>query len=383
MRRLCVLAVYAVLCVCCVCARRTDKPLLTFACMSDIHSQQGMIATGRVEDVRLRTSFLNSLRHVRESERIDALVLCGDYTSDVTIPEANWRRVRELMATAAVTAFPEGARRTPVLYAVGNHDYEVANFDKLPKPYVAGDFYPFPMERQTGRLRDGDCFYEYASNGAGDSVRLLAAYHYRIGGVDFVVQNCGKFFFANAWDYQDSRESCEWVERKLQEIDPKGRKTIIYINHLPLPGTVGATEGKTLKDNEATRILTRALARHPRLLYLYGHDHSSRRNMSYITDRLTQRISFYDANGCVVPDGDGAKARGFCSCFVGSMRYNSLDSNASPGVADSPIIQTLIVKVYKDRVVLKMHNFGRTGKLVGAAVSPTLTVDIPAVTIFR
>lgn len=369
MRRFCIAVVCVVCCVCNVLGQKAEKPLLTFACLSDIHSQQGMISVKSVEDVRLRTSFLNTLKAIHQSECIDALVLCGDYTSDVTIPEANWLRVRELMAQATVTAFPTGAKRTPVLYAVGNHDYEVANFDKLPKPYVAGDFYSYPMMQQTGRLKDKDCFYEYAPNGDGDSIRLLAAYHYRIGGLDFVVQNCGKYFFANAWDYQDSRESCEWVERRLREIDPKGTKTVIYINHLPLPGSVGATEGKTLKDNEATRLLTHALSQHPHLLYLYGHDHSSRRNMSYITDQLTQRITHYD--------------NGFYSCFVGSMRYNSLDSNATPGVADSPIIQALIVKVYKDRIELKMNNYGQTGALKGAAVSPTLVQDIPPFIISR
>lgn len=369
MRHFLTAIVCAICCVCNLFGQKTEKPIMTFACLSDIHSQQSMISAKRVQDVRLRTSFLNTLKSIHQSERIDALVLCGDYTSDVTIPKANWLRVRELMAQAAVTAFPTGARHTPVLYAVGNHDYEVANFDNLPKPYIAGDFYPYPMMQQTGRLKDSDCFYEYAPNGDRDSVRLLAAYHYKIGGLDFVVQNCGKYFFANAWDYQDSRESCEWVERKLREIDPKGRKTIIYINHLPLPGTVGATEGKTLKDNEATRLLTRALSQHPHLLYLYGHDHSSRRNMSYITDQLTQRITHYDS--------------GFYSCFVGSMRYNSLDSNATPGVADSPIIQALIVKVYKDRIELKMNNYGQTGTLHGAAISPTLVKDIPPFTISR
>ncbi len=41
------------------------------------------------------------------------------------------------------------------------------------------------------------------------------------------------------------------------------------------------------------------------------------------------------------PDEPGEPS--FMSIFMGSMRYNSLDTNATPGVKDSPIIQGLIV----------------------------------------
>ena len=506
-------------------------PVLTFACLSDTHAQEGMISAGNVSDIRLRSSFVNSIDRIRESEMIDAMVLGGDYSSDVTIQETNWKRLRELMAANTVKAFPAGRTRTPVIYTVGNHDFEVANFDKLPKNYVAGDFYTYPMRHQIGYLTQEECFYEMAANALQDSVKLLAAYHYQIGGFDFVVHNCGKYFFKDAWNYRDSQTSCEWVAAKLDEIDPDGTKTIFYINHLPLPGSRGTTANKALLDNNATAILTQALARHPGVVYLYGHDHSSNSNMSYITDSVSQRVTEYDSNGRIITDstvistcflkgvsskryitggstvkptakgyswmlldggtqypgrftfkddggysiycgtmdrfltdkesGNGAYKYGyiykyvsdstavritdihdikygdnyvyvahsakdstlfimknsffsttpsyyglstrlksapdtlsvkanntnlwtieknwsksFVSCFMGSMRYNDLNTNLSPSTGEPQIVQAMIVRVYNDSIVLDMKNYGETGQLSYTAVSPYIADPI-------
>ena len=215
---------------------QTDVPLLRFACFSDIHNQQSMIKPTGGSSVWLRQSFLTSLEQIRQKEDVDLLLLGGDYTSDVTTSKANWLRVRELMHEATQAAFPADARRRPVIYVTGNHDYEVANFDKLPKPYNAADFYTFPMSETVGKLGEDDCFYETADNGSGSPMKLLAAFHYVINGFDFVVLNCGRYFFESAWDYRYSDESVDWLDKKLDEIcadDPN--KTVFFIAHLPLP----------------------------------------------------------------------------------------------------------------------------------------------------
>ena len=512
---------------------QNTEPVFTFACLSDSHAQEGMITPSNVNNIRLRSSFINSINKIRETERIDALVLGGDYSSDATIAETNWKKVRELMANHTINAFPADAVRTPIIYTIGNHDFEVANHDNLPKNYVAGDFYSYPMRSQTGFLTSDECFYEMAANALQDSVKLLAAYHYQIEGFDFVVHNCGKYFFKDAWDYRDSQTSCEWVATKLDEIDPEGNKTIFYINHLPLPGSIGATTNKTLLDNNATQILTAALARHPGIVYLYGHDHSSASKKSYITDAVSQRVTEYDNNGKIITDStlistcyikglntnkyitggstikptaqafnwsllsggtnypgrfafkddsgyfifcgttnrfstnkesgnenykygyiyefvsDTTAARitdihnlkygknylyvahsakdstiyimktsyysnssgpsyyglttntkhakdtlaiktnttiqwtlernwnkSFTSCFMGSMRYNNLETNVSPGTGEPQIIQALIVRVYNDSIMLDMKNYGQTGHLEYTAVSPTIADPI-------
>lgn len=295
-------------------AQTAQEPLLRFACLSDIHNELSMINTSTPEAVRLRTALLTALDSISR-DNAQLIVMGGDYTSDCTISEANWLQTRKLLAEAVEKAItPDAEGHKPVLYCVGNHDYEVANFDNLPKPYNAGDFYTFPMKEQTGKLYANDCFYEEAANGSNEPMKLLAAYHYVIGGFDFVVLNCGKYFFKSAWDYQYSMESVEWVDKKLDEIyasDPN--KTVFFISHLPLDGSKGATVGKTLLSSAAsTQALREALLKHPNLINIYGHDHSSKTNNSFYETSLTQRITHYDSNGNIydpAQDGEGEQER--------------------------------------------------------------------------
>jgi 3',5'-cyclic AMP phosphodiesterase CpdA len=121
-----------------------EEPLLTIACLSDCHAERSLIDQSDISKIKLRGSFEQTLKRIKKEENIDVMVLGGDCTSDATISMQNWMRVRELMATATRGAFPD-EHPTPVLYATGNHDYEVANWDRLPKPYNAGDYYTFPM----------------------------------------------------------------------------------------------------------------------------------------------------------------------------------------------------------------------------------------------
>lgn len=280
-------------------AQGAQEPLLRFACLSDIHNELSMISPTDPANIRLRTALLTALDSISR-DNAQLIVLGGDYTSDCTIAETNWLQHRKLLAEAVEKAItPDADGRRPAIYCNGNHDYEVANFDNIPKPYNAGDYYTFPMKEQTGKLYANECFYEEAPNGALGTMKLLAAYHYVIAGFDFVVLNAGKYFFKSAWDYQYSMESVEWVDRKLDEIyasDPN--KTVFFISHLPLDGSKGATVGKTLLSSAAsTQALRAALLKHPNLINIYGHDHSSKSNNSFYETSLSQRITHYDSNG--------------------------------------------------------------------------------------
>ena len=178
-------------------AQAQEEPLLTIACLSDCHTERSLIEQTDLSKIALRGSFEQTLKRIKKEENIDVMVLGGDCTSDATISQQNWLRVRELLASATRGAFPAD-KPTPVLYATGNHDYEVANWDRLPKPYNAGDYYTFPMREDVGPLDFDDAFYEQAPNGSLGKMTLLAAYHYKVKGFDFVVLNCGKNYFASA-----------------------------------------------------------------------------------------------------------------------------------------------------------------------------------------
>ncbi len=283
-----------------VCMAQTDTPVLSFGVMTDLHNQQTLIS-GDVSSVQLRGTVKDVLAKIKTDENLDLLVLNGDFTSDVTIPYENWLRVRELIVEGTRGIFPEGAK-TPVLYCNGNHEYEVANFDNLPKPYNAGDFYSSPMKTDIGELSPSDCFYEFADNGSNEPMKLLAAYHYVIKGFDFVVLNTGKYFFKYAWDYQYSLESVQWVADKLAEIHAANpNKTVFFLSHLPFSDSKSMSNAnKGLKDCEATTLLKSTLANYPNIVHVYGHDHGS--DNAYIRTETAQRVTQYDTKGNLCTD---------------------------------------------------------------------------------
>ena len=275
-------------------AQPDEKPILTFACLSDLHSQQTLIS-GSVEAVRLRGTIQKTLDAIKKAENIDLIVLGGDYLSDVTISYENYLRTRELLVEATRNTFSEDSK-TPVIYVNGNHEYEVANFDAVPKGFNAGDYYDIPMKTDIGALADEDCFYEMASNGSSDPVKLLAAYHYVINGFDFVVLNTGKNFFQNAWNYTYSDESIEWVGGKLEEIYAENpNKTVFFLVHLPFSDSNSISSASKGMTDGCAELLKPILAQYPNLIMLYGHDHG--KDSAYIRENTAQRVTQYDSNG--------------------------------------------------------------------------------------
>ncbi len=290
-------------------AAQDESPRLTFGVMSDLHSQ-GTLIDQEVDDIRLRGTVDTVLNAWKEQEKLDLIVLNGDYTSDVTILRKQWLRVRRLMVAATRAAFPDDATSTPVIYSTGNHDYEVANFDNIPKLWNAADFYSTPMQDDIGELTDDECMWEDAENGNSSDMSLLVAFHYVVKGFDFVVLNCGKYFFQSAWDYRYSLESVQWIADKLEEIyedDPS--KTVFFISHVPFRDSKSmSSPDKGLDYCEATTLLKNTLAKYPNLIHIYGHDHGS--DNAYIRAKTAQRVTQYDSNGNVYSEsGDGEATR--------------------------------------------------------------------------
>ncbi|MBQ7684637.1 MAG: metallophosphoesterase, partial [Bacteroidaceae bacterium] len=289
--------------------RAQEEPLLTIACLSDCHSERSLIDQEDLSMIKLRGSFEQTLKRIKKEENIDVMVLGGDCTSDATISQQNWKRVRELLAGATRGAFPD-EKPTPVLYATGNHDYEVANWDRLPKPYNAGDYYTFPMREDVGPLDFDDAFYEEAPNGSLGQMTLLAAYHYKVKGFDFVVLNCGKNYFASAWDYTYSEESVQWVADKLAQIyAAQPDKTVFFALHVPFSDSNSISSSKKgIFVSPGERLLKQTLSKYPHLIMLYGHDHG--RNTGYLRRRTSQRVTHYDKQGHVIATTDATHVDG-------------------------------------------------------------------------
>lgn len=280
-----------------------EKPLLTLACISDVHTERSLIDCANLNDIALRGSFTRTLAFIKRDENIDAMLLGGDCTSDATIPIENWKQVRKLIAQRTREAFPS-RESTPVLYVTGNHDYEVANWDNIPKPYNAGDYYTFPMKEDIGELSEKDAFYENADNGELGTMSLLAAYHYVINGFDFVILNCGKNFFKSAWDYVYSEESVQWVADKLEEIYAENPdKTVFFALHVPFSDSNSIREpSKGMASSPGEKLLKKTLSKYPNLIMLYGHDHGG--DKAYTRRKTSQRVTRYDMNGNVIATTD-------------------------------------------------------------------------------
>lgn len=286
-----------------------EQPLLTLACISDIHAERSLIDCANLSDIKLRGSFIRTLNLLKKQEKIDVMMLGGDCTSDVTIGIENWKQVRNLIAQYTRKAFPT-TTSTPVIYITGNHDYEVANWNNIPKSYNAGDYYTFPMKDDIGELAESEAFYEDADNGTLGKMTLLAAYHYVINGFDFVILNCGKNFFQSAWNYVYSEESVQWVADKLAEIyadDPD--KTVFFALHIPFSDSNSIREpSKGIASSPGERLLKQTLSQYPNLIMLYGHDHGG--DKAYTRRKTSQRVTRYDMDGNVIATTDATHVDG-------------------------------------------------------------------------
>lgn len=317
-----------------------EKPLLTLACISDIHTERGLITD--IDKIDIRGSFAQTLQRIKAEEKIDVMLLGGDCTSDATIPVANWEKVRQLIASYSRTAFQDESN-TPVLYVTGNHDYEVANWYDLPKSYNAGDYYSYPMKQDIGELTANESFYEQADNADLGKMTLLAAYHYVIHGFDFVILNCGKHQFRDAGHYEYSVESVQWVADKLAEIyeaDPN--KTVFFALHIPFSDSNSIrSASKGIVSSAGEKLLKATLSKYPNLIMLYGHDHGE--DKAYTRSKTSQRVTHYDSKGAVMdtydekhvdgklpegytPENNGATEEGFYFLNTGNNQYLGYDN---------------------------------------------------------
>ena len=298
-----------------------EKPLLTIGCLSDLHNQQGLISCA-IDSIRVRGTVLNTMAKMKADEDLDIIIMGGDYTSDCTIDKAHWERIRDLMRQATRGGFKDTRTLRPVLYATGNHDYEVANLDGLPRPYNSAEYYPV-MEQDVYPLSDDDMFYEDCANGSLGTTSVLAAFHYVVDGFDFVVLNCGKYQWADAWDYQYSQESVNWAIAKLQEIYADNPdKTVFFLLHIPFGDSNGISaysKGIECKDPSSSGwALKQELQKHPNLIMLYGHDHHT--DYAYTRSRTSQRMTRYDTDGNIISTTDETHVDG----PIGDLRTDSV-----------------------------------------------------------
>ena len=328
-----------------------DSLLMTIACLSDLHTEYDMIDCESTSKVRLRGTINTTLTKMGQEETIDLMLLGGDYTSQVTAPtERHWKKARTLLEKATRGAFPEGAP-TPVIYASGNHEYDAAGYgnDKV-KGWNSADYYTEPMSEDVGELAPDECFYETVKNGSKD-MKLLAAYHYEVGGFDFVVLNTAKYLFKSNENYYYSKESVEWVSKKIASLyadDPD--KTLFFLVHIPFGDSnsiSAANKGQNeTKSESGAKELKAALSQYPNLIMLYGHDHGG--DKAYIREKTSQRVTRYDVNGKVISSFDENHVNGTVQGYV--------EPEPEPVVESAFYLKTIVDGVAKYLAVVPTSN---------------------------
>ncbi len=288
--------------------------LATFGCLSDLHTEYSMITCTDVEKVRLRETITKALTRMGEREDIDVMLFGGDYTSQVTAKsQAHWEKSRQLLVNASRAVFK--GSQTPVVYVGGNHEFDASGYgNQTPayKSYSCWDYYSLPMKEDIGVLRDADYCVEVCQNPTSkpekkDSIYMISAFYYQIDGFDFLCLNTGKYLAQqNNWYYY-SRESVEWIGKKLEELyaeDPD--RTVFFLCHIPFNDSnslSSSDKGQNrpssvpLESNGLSTdiMLKQILAKYPNTVMLYGHDHG--KNTSMIHERTSQRITRYNGEG--------------------------------------------------------------------------------------
>lgn len=313
---------FTVLCVCAMFAGsqrmyaedEKGELLATFGCLSDLHTEYSMITCTDVEKVRLRETITKALTRMGEREDIDVMLFGGDYTSQVTAKsQAHWEKSRQLLVNASRAVFK--GSNTPVVYIGGNHEFDASGYgNQTPayKSYSCWDYYSLPMKEDIGVLRDADYCVEVCQNPTSkpekkDSIYMISAFYYQIDGFDFLCLNTGKYLAQqNNWYYY-SRESVEWIGKKLEELyaeDPD--RTVFFLCHIPFNDSnslSSSDKGQNrpssvpLESNGLSTdiMLKQILAKYPNTVMLYGHDHG--KNSSMIHERTSQRITRYNGEG--------------------------------------------------------------------------------------
>ncbi len=394
---------------------KESKLLMTIGCISDSHCEYGLLTGGDANTVKMRRTFTTTMAKMKQEENLDVILVGGDVTGLSSASQSNWERSRELFVDGIASAFNTG-HDPHVLVAAGNHEYQAggggnnwgtrANFK-----YNSADYYSLPMKEWNGELDSIDsreCYYESPSSAP--KVRFLAAYHYNIKGVDFVVLNTAKYLYESCDDYSYSKESAQWCVKKIDELykkNPNG--TVFFVMHIPFGDSNSISkESKGISSMDgASDTLKIGLARHPNTIVLYGHDHGG--DKAYSTQKTSQRLTRYDTSGnkmssiTDINHVDGTvqsesasqepSNASFITLFMGSMRYyeNIFEgkySNDNDTVA-AKVIQALIVYVYNDRIEMRLKNYGETGTFKGEkgkgyeGKSVTINEELTPYTIFR
>lgn len=349
------------------------KPILTAFCFTDIHNQQSMLDY----PTTLRGSLLRAAeRSVAEFGMADLAIVGGDNLSDYpywnrscALPRKNFLDIKAKLH-ACVSATARGGR---VLYVAGNNDMILGDIGTAENPpYNTTDFYDL-MDAALGELPEGECLRLTAEEKPGE--RYLGAFHYTVNGIDFIGINIDPNTAFNSHEGYYSEETLAWVEKKLGELDPTGRKPIFLVGHLSCIYYYNDGELAETMINGDPANLYRILSTHRNAFYLYGHVHGER---CVLRDHSSGAVLHLRADGTPLGANLGERdSRGkdyaFSLVHMGGLRpfgkqyfegdgltgYGGREEKQHhPGTGTPTLAQYLVFEVFSDRVEFCIRNVG-------------------------
>ncbi len=321
-----------------------EKPLLTIACISDLHSDYGL----QGKSPYIRTSVIKALRRI-QSENADMLLVGGDNTSDNggVSGTGGWSADIFRQVIASYKEVTEGATESGrTLWACGNHDHQ-AGEDEGYDSYAAYEQLmldscgePLAIYRQKDDPSVVDQQYP----------EHIMGIHYRIEQFDFIIVNPP---YAQTLTY--SGGTMDWLESRLADIGEE--KTTFVVSHYPFDDGRGISTPSYGLSGDNYDALFSVLEQYPNVVYLYGHNHGGADSV-YIHEDTFERINSYSSDGRVIHNRY-AIPTSFITSFMGSMSYYQNSFNpAALGDTDPAVVQALMIYVYGDRIVFQMKNYG-------------------------
>ncbi len=384
-----------------------NDPIFTAFTFTDVHNNFAMLEpTNSTGNYIVRKNVDGMIDHMIATEgKVDLVMVGGDLMSDYPSwnSSGNWPyqyfvEYRQLLIDTFGRLAKDGKC---VTFNGGNHDYgqgeNATAATNVKEGYTAiaphtptgnynsSDFYfgEAGMRQNIGELPEEDMFWKVGEH-TGD--KYLLAYYYKMGNIH-VMGLAPDPDHPGVWSKQGdgfSDECLEWLDKKLDEIDPYGTEIIFMNCHYPLDCVYeDKNDSNKIRFSHSGYNATKLIPiykGHQNLFHFFGHwesyyhDYSVKGVIHHTMAGTPIQMTGYETSSTEVI---GDIVRGFNSVNMGHFRpmyndnpqyfyqdsirgyggYNKLaiqhGSTRTPRVA-----QGMYVKVYEDRIVFQVKNYG-------------------------
>ena len=383
----------------------SKDPVFTTFTFTDVHNNFAMLEpTNSTKDYIVRKNVQGMIDLLLETEgKVDMVMVGGDLMSDYPSWNSSGRwpygyfvEYRQLLLDTFGQLAKDGKC---VTFNGGNHDYgqgEDAVNSIAAKGYAtaaphtptgnynSSDFYfgDAGMRQNIGELPESEMFWKVGEH-TGD--KYLLAYHYEMNGIH-IMGLAPDPDHPGVWSKQGqgfNAECLEWLDKKLDEIDPYGTEIIFMNCHYVLDQPYEKNANGEIGIGSSTEIradLVPIYKGHTNLFHFYGHwetwyhDYSVRGVLHYNNAGSPILMKGRETSSI---DVLGDKPRNFTTVNMGHFRamYNDFPDmfyndritgyggyskvQIQHGSTCTPkLCQGVYVKVYENRIVFQYKNYG-------------------------